>query len=165
MKYLVLGVVVLLSMNVWAQAPVADGILKANEYARTETKSGITVAASLSPDKTTLYLAVKANTRGWVAIGVGSQKMDKAFMVLAYAVDATQTITEETGRGVSHSVNQGRLLQTSFVAEAENFTTLELAMPASTYIKDGSLELIAAYGNQDSRTSMHRGRTSFKLSF
>ncbi len=154
-----------MAVNVWAQNPMADGVIGTNEYARTETKAGITVAASLSPDGTTLYLAVKAKTSGWVAIGAGSQKMDTTFMVLAYVVGTTQTITEETGKGKSHSVNIAKLLKAAFVAEAGEFTTLEIALPAYSLVKDKAVELIAAYGARDNRTSLHRGRTSFRLSF
>jgi hypothetical protein len=153
------------AVNVWAQNPVADGVLGTNEYARTETKAGITVAASLSPDGTTLYLAVKAKTSGWVAIGAGSQKMDSAFMTLAFVKDSTQSITEETGKGKSHSENATRVLESAFAAEAGEFTTLEIALPASGLVKDKAVELIAAYGARDNRTSLHRGRTSFRLSF
>jgi hypothetical protein len=155
----------MVAANVWAQTSVADGVLGANEYARTETKANITVAASLSSDGTTLYLAVKAKTSGWVAIGAGSQKMDNTFMALAYVAGTTQTITEETGKGKSHSVNAEKLLKVAFVAEAGEFTTLEIALPASGLVKDKSVELIAAYRARDNRTSLHRGRTSFKLSF
>jgi len=165
MKHLTIGLLLLMAASVWAQTPVANGILGANEYAKTETKSGITVAASLSPDGTTLYLAVRARTTGWVAIGTGSQRMDSAFMALAYVAGSTQTITEETGKGVSHSVNTGKLLTASFVAEADGFTTLEIALPAAGFVRDKTVELIAAYGNQDNRTSMHRARASFRLTF
>jgi hypothetical protein len=165
MKQLMIVLLVVMAASAWAQTPVADGILGVNEYARTETKAGITVAASLSPDGTTLYLAVKAKTAGWVAIGAGSQKMDTAFMALAYVAGTNQTITEETGKGKGHSVNTSKLLQTSFVAEAGDFTTLEIALPATGFVKDKVVELIAAFGAQDNRTSMHRARASFKLTF
>lgn len=165
MKYLAIGFFLLFGATVWAQVPVANGILGVDEYSRTETKSGITVAASLSPDGSTLYLAVRAKTTGWVAIGTGSQRMDSAFMVLAFVAGSTQTITEETGKGVGHSINTGKLLTASFVAEANDFTTLEVALPAAGFVKNKTVELIAAYGNQDNRTSMHRARTSFKLTF
>lgn len=165
MKYLTVGLFLLMSVIAWAQAPVVDGVLGANEYSRTETKSGLTVAASLSLDGTILHLAVKAKTAGWVSIGAGSQMMDKAFMVLAHVAGTTQTITEETGKGKGHSVNTAKLLKTAFVAEASDFTTLEIALPATGFIKEKAIELIAAFGAQDNRTSMHRARASFKLSF
>jgi hypothetical protein len=165
MKKLSILLFLAIAANAWAQTAVADGILGTNEYARTETKAGITVAASLSPDGATLHLAVKAKTAGWVAIGAGSQKMDKAFMVLAFVSGTTQTISEETGRGVGHSVNTGKLVTAAFVAEAGDFTTLELAVPAAGFVKDKTVELIAAFGAQDNRTSIHRARASFKLTF
>jgi hypothetical protein len=155
----------LVAVNVWAQIPVTDGVLGTNEYARTETKAGITVAASLSPDGTTLYLAVQAKTSGWVAIGAGSQKMDNAFMALAFVAGTTQTITEETGKGKGHSVNTQKLLKSAVVAEAGGSTTLEISLPVAGFVKDKAIELIAAYGAQDNRTSMHRARASFKLTF
>ena len=165
MKQLLIVLFLLIAAGVWAQTPTADGILGMSEYTRTETKAGITVAASLSTDGTTLYLAVKAKTSGWIAVGAGSQRMDNAFMALAYVVGTAQTITEETGKGKGHSVNTGKLLKTAFVAETGEFTTLELSLPAAGFVKDKAVELIAAFGAQDNRTSMHRARAGFKLVF
>ena len=154
-----------MAAGAWAQTPVIDGILGADEYTQTETKTGITVAANLSTDGTILYLAVQAKTTGWVAIGAGSQKMDTAFMALAYVVGITQTISEETGKGKGHSVNTGKLLTSAYVAEAGELTTLEIALPAAGFVKNKVVELIAAYGPRDNRTSIHRSRASFKLTF
>jgi hypothetical protein len=57
------------------------------------------------------------------------------------------------------------LLTAAFVAEANDFTTLEIALPVGGFVKDRVIELIAAFGTQDNRTSLHRARTSFKLTF
>ena len=48
----------------------------------------------LGQNGATLYLTVQARTSGWVALGVGSQKMDGAYMVLAYAAGNAPTINE-----------------------------------------------------------------------
>jgi hypothetical protein len=162
-RLLVVFVLLSMAMPVLAQQPAVDGVMAANEYSRSETKSGITVAARLSLDGTTLYLAVQARTAGWVALGAGAQVMDKAYMVLAYVTGSTQTISEETGRGKSHVVNAERILIAASVAEADGFTTLEIALPAAGFVKDKTVELIAAFGTQDNRTGLHRARASFKL--
>ncbi|HQO66488.1 MAG TPA: hypothetical protein PLI66_07105, partial [Spirochaetales bacterium] len=65
-------------------APSVDGIAAAGEYSTWFDRSEIRVGLSLSADGSTLYVAVDAPTAGWVAVGLGSLKMDGAYMVLAY---------------------------------------------------------------------------------
>jgi hypothetical protein len=149
----------------FAQAPLQDGVIKAGEYAFTETKNGITIAASLSSDGKTIYMAVSAATTGWIALGAGSAKMNGSYMILAYQDDkGVRFVSEETGVGYTHKPNAKNVAQ-AFVNEASGITTLEAQFPAEAMVKDGKLDSIAAFGTRDDRTSMHRGRAVYSISF
>jgi hypothetical protein len=47
MKQVIIALLLIMTASAWAQVPVVDGIPGTQEYARTETKAGITVAAGL----------------------------------------------------------------------------------------------------------------------
>ncbi len=140
----------------WA-APKTDGVLSAGEYRYEKTASGITLGVTLSPDGKTLFVAVRAPTAGWVAAGIGSLKMNGAFMVIAYDANGAPTVSEQTGKGHGHSPNATNKLAASAVRESDGVTTLELVVPAAGYTEGNAIKLIAAYGKADNLTSMHRG--------
>jgi hypothetical protein len=148
----------------FAQVPLQDGTIKAGEYAFTEVKNGITIAASLSSDGKTIYMAVSAATKGWIALGAGSAKMNGSYMILAYQDDKGERfVSEETGVGYTHKPNAKNVAK-AFVNEADGVTTLEAQFPAEAMVKDGKLDAIAAFGARDDRTSMHRGRAVYSIS-
>jgi hypothetical protein len=148
----------------FAQVPLQDGTIKAGEYAFTEVKNGITIAASLSSDGKTIYMAVSAATKGWIALGAGSAKMNGSYMILAYQDDkGVRFVSEETGVGHTHKPNAKNVAK-AFVNEADGVTTLEAQFPAEAMVKDGKLDAIAAFGARDDRTSMHRGRAVYSIS-
>lgn len=135
--------------------PTVDGIAAAGEYPTWFERSEIRVGLSLSADGSTLYALVDAPTAGWVAIGLGSLKMDGAFFVLAY-VDATGAfVSEETGYGRSHRPNADKRLKASAVREANGRTTLEIALPSAGLADGASLKALFAYGRKDDRVSRH----------
>ncbi len=140
-----------------AALPKADGMVSAGEYRFTKTASDITLGVTLSADGKTLYVSVQAPTTGWVAFGVGSLKMNGAFMVLAYDANGAPTISEQTGKGHSHSPNAASILTAGAVKETNGVTTLEAALPASSFVTGDTIKFIAASGRADNLTSMHRG--------
>jgi hypothetical protein len=111
--------------------------------------------AALSADSKTLYCALEAPTGGWVSVGLGSLKMDGAYMVLAYDDAGAATISEETGKGHSHRANATKKLIASSVREAAGKTTLEFAVPAAGFITGTGLKSLIAYGKKDNLTSLH----------
>lgn len=158
-KSLLLAFTLILIAGATAQS--LDGVITVGEYAFSETKNGISVYASLSADRSTIRVAVVAKTGGWVAIGLGSPKMDKSFMILGFMKDGVASFTEETGKGWSHSVNSTRIA-TVTVREEGGSTILEASIPAGTFIKAGELDIIAAYGAKDDRTSKHVAKAAYK---
>ncbi|TFG82920.1 MAG: hypothetical protein E4H20_06675, partial [Spirochaetales bacterium] len=134
--------------SVYAQTPIQDGTIQKGEYSITDTQSGITIAASLSKDGSTLYMAVSAATAGWVSFGVGSPRMNGSYMIFGFQKsDGVRVISEETGKGHSHSPNN-KSMATAFITEMNGVTTLEAAFPATGFIKAGILDVIAAMGKR-----------------
>jgi hypothetical protein len=135
--------------------PVADGQVQANEYSLRATYSGMVLSASLSQDGTTLYLALEAPTKGWVSIGLGSLRMDGAFMVLAYDAEGKTVISEQTGKGHGHKPNPSTLLTAGAVKENGASTVLEIAVGARKFISGNTIKLLISYGNKDDLTTKH----------
>lgn len=160
---------ILAAASAWGQAaasglPVLDGNMAQREYAVTQTVNGITVAGTLSADKSTLYIAVSAPTKGWVAIGLGALRMHGAFMIMAFDDAGKPSVFYELGSGHSHAPTTAAGIQTA-VREQAGVTTLEVIVPASAYVKSGALQLIAAFGTKDNIRTMHAGRMATTLTF
>lgn len=135
--------------------PVADGQVKANEYSFKASYSGMGLSASLSEDGNTLYMALDAPTKGWVSIGLGSLRMDGAFMVLAYDNGGKSVISEQTGKGHGHRPNSSTELTAGVVKEEGGSTVLEIAVGARKFISGKTIKLLVSYGNKDNFTSKH----------
>ena len=135
--------------------PAADGTVSPGEYSYTSTQKDMTLHLSLSADGKTLYAALEAPTAGWAAIGLGSRRMDGAFLVLGYDAAGTAAVREDTGVGHRHSANPNRILTAQGVRESGGKTTLEFALPAAPHAAGSSLKLILAYGRRDDFTSIH----------
>jgi len=170
MKKLLVLAVALLSASVYAQglapsalAPVADGMLGASEYSHSALYGDMTFAASLSADGKTLYAALSAPSTGWVAVGLGSLKMNGAFMVLGYDDNGKTVISEETGKGHGHKPNAVKVLSAGAVRESGGNTVLEFALPSAGYLNEATLKILVAYGRRDNLTSIHAKYRAFEL--
>lgn len=137
------------------KTPSADGTVSPGEYSYTSAQKDMTVHLSLSADGRTLHAALEAPTTGWTAIGLGSLKMDGAFMVLGYDAAGVPAVREDTGKGHRHTPNPTRILTAQAVRETAGKTTLEFALPAAPHAAGSSLKLILAYGRRDDFTSIH----------
>lgn len=136
-------------------APVADGQVGANEYSQRTTYSGMSLSMSLSRDGNTLYAALEAPTKGWVSIGLGSLRMDGAFMVLGYDASGNAVISEQTGKGHSHKPNSSHILTAGAVKETGGSTVLEIALGARKFVSGNTIKLLISYGNRDDLTTRH----------
>ncbi len=152
----------------WSQStvavPLVDGLTSDGEYATSQTKNDIAVGVKLSADKSTLYLSVSATASGWIAVGVGSLKMDGAFMVLGYVDAGKPFITYEQGSGHAHSTISPPKVSAA-ITESGGKTTLEVSMPISNYVVNNELQVISAIGSRDDAKSRHlkRAAYTFKL--
>jgi len=157
-------------LAVGSTSPSVDGIVKAGEYTYThDFDHQLTLYASRTAD--TLYFGVVAITDGWVAVGLGSQKMDGATIFMGFVdTDGKVSFKTETGKGHRH-VDAPAEISASVISYAmkreSGKTTLEVAIKASAFIKQGqsSLDVICAKGMDRSFTSYHsyRGATSLVL--
>lgn len=164
MKRFLLYAFLIAAASAWAQAPVLDGVISSGEYSFIETRNGINVGASLSPDKKTLYLYVSAQTSGWVSVGVGSGVMDGAYMVLGYVSEGKENVLYELGRGRSHSPSFSEGVMAK-VLEASGVTTMEVSMPVGSSLKGGQIQLILAIGSNDNPKMRHSARASTTVRF
>jgi hypothetical protein len=145
--------------------PAADGLIGAGEYSWHGTLKDMKLSLSLSANSSTLYVALEAPTTGWVAVGLGSLRMNGAFMVLAYVNKGAAVISEQTGAGIGHRENKTKALLTSAARELNGSTVLEYSLPAAAYSSWPSLRLVVAYGRSDNFTSMHAKNGAGEVAF
>ena len=138
-----------------AVSPQADGAVGAAEYPWHAAIEDLQLWLALSADSSTLHVALRAPTTGWVAVGLGTLGMNGAFLVLGYDDKGKQVVSEQTGVPFGHRENKNSVLLKSAVAEKDGATTLEFSLPAAGYLSSGSLKLIMSYGKQDNITLKH----------
>jgi hypothetical protein len=150
------------SLSPSASLPKPDGSIGAGEYQFTTEVSGMSLGATLGTDGK-LYLAVRAATTGWVALGVGGRKMDGSRLFLAFDTGAKQEFDEQIGLGHSHADGTNKVVESWAVKYADGATTLELVLPAQAAVSDGLLELLYAYSDTTSYAAHHKARGSMAL--
>jgi len=156
------------TLRVSSGKPAVDGTVTPNEYSYSHTFDQLTLYASRT--STTLYLAVVANTSGWVGIGVGSQRMDGADIFMGFVKDGKVNFKAQVGKGHRHGdapADVADTVESHALKTTGGKTTIEVALKSAAYIKKGqqSLDLIFAMGDQESYTQYHtyRGGTSLTL--
>ena len=145
--------------------PFVDGSLGANEYPIIQQLRDMRLGYALSKDSQTLIFALEAPTTGWVSVGLGSNRMNGAHMIIGFDAISNQVISEETGRGHSHKPSSTNILTKSMIKEDKGKTTLEFSVPASLYTSGRNLRLIVAYGSQDNLSSKHSRHDSHTITF
>jgi hypothetical protein len=148
--------------------PSVDGVIQTGEYSYSQDfDQQMTLYASRT--SMTLYLGVVANTSGWVAVGLGT-RMDGADIFIGYIKDGKVYFKPQVGSGHSHhdaSASVDSSLVSYALGQRGGKTTLEIALKAGAYIKDGQskLDLIFAMGDQPSFSQYHsyRNLTSLTL--
>ncbi|HEY9054594.1 MAG TPA: DOMON domain-containing protein [Rectinemataceae bacterium] len=145
-------------------APKADGIIGASEYGQLSERQGMKIGVRLSADGKTLSVAVQAPTAGWVAAGLGSLRMNGAFMVLGYSKEGSGYVSEERGSVVGHKPSADKRLESWAVSETGGFTVLEFSIPAAGFLKGDAVDMIFAYGAKDDFVSKHSRYASASVS-
>ncbi len=155
------------SLAVSSAKPVIDGVVKPGEYSFSQQFDALTLYASRTAD--TLSLAVVGSTKGWVAVGLGSLKMEGATIFMGFVgEDGKVQFKPQAGTGHRH-INAAKSVDATIVSyqvkEAGGKTTLEIALKAADYIKSGqsALDLIFAVGEDKSFTPYHTSRGSLSL--
>lgn len=150
-----------LAAAAWAQ-PVLDGKITDGEYSVVQAKDGFTLAARLSADGSTLHVAVSTATEGWIAVGIGTMRMNGSFMIMGLVSEGKPSISFELGKGYSHAPTPAPGAS-AVVVESGGMTILEVVLPAKDYVRDGKLETIAAAGTRDDFRTKHARRTALEL--
>ncbi|MDD3929982.1 MAG: DOMON domain-containing protein [Sphaerochaeta sp.] len=145
--------------------PVIDGSFGATEYPQVVQLKDMRLGYALSRNGQSLHFILEAPATGWVSVGLGSNRMHGAHMIIGYDALSSQVISEETGRGHGHSPSSTKLLIQSTIKESGGKTTLEFSLPASTYSSGKELPLIVAYGTQDNLRSKHKRYDSHTIAF
>jgi hypothetical protein len=144
--------------------PTLDGVVEAAEYPVVMETGKETISLSRTAD--TLYVAVSANTTGWVAVGFGSLKMDGALMLIGFVgTDGKAQLKLQKGSGHSHGDVESDALVQFVMKEQGGKTVLEAALKASSIFgKDAkTLPTIWAFGGGDNFTSFMQARGSFTV--
>jgi len=144
-----------LSVPVTDDIPRIDGVITTGEYAVSATEGGITLYASRTDDGM-LYLAVSADTEGWVALGLGSNRMDGAHLVMGYRDGAESVIEEHSVSGHFHRRSGDTYVVDAATDEGNGTTGLEFSLPKDAFTSAGRIQLILAYGRRDNFVSKHR---------
>ncbi len=150
------------TLTVSSSIPVVDGSLGPDEYQFNTTISGMTLGATLGTDGM-VYLAIQADTAGWVALGVGGLKMNGARLFLAYDTGSKKVFSEQLGSGHFHGDVKDPVTSKWAVVHADGKTTLELALPSSAAIANGKLELLFSYSDTTSFTAYHKARGALSI--
>lgn len=147
------------SLAVTKTKPVIDGVVNTGEYSYSKSFSDLVLYINLTADA--LSVAVVGNTTGWVAFGLGSQKMDGATIFMGFVQkDGTVQFKPQMGRGHRHSDTTADVTTTVVkyaMKEAGGKTTLEAELKPTSYMPVGKdvLDMIYAMGTEDSFTPMH----------
>lgn len=140
-----------------------DGVAAAGEYSLTVDLAKARLSLLWTED--TLSLAVTAETKGWVAVGLGSRRMDKAIIFIGYATGDQGQLKIQKGAGHSHGDLDVNAMSSYAVAEKGKDTTMEVELKASSFIAADQtvFDLIVAFGGSDSFSGFHRDRTSLSV--
>jgi hypothetical protein len=140
-----------------------DGTIAAGEYSLTVDLAKAKLALLWIED--TLAIGVTAETKGWVAVGLGSRRMDKAVIFIGYATGDQTQLKIQRGAGHSHRDVDSKAMTSYAIAEKGKDTTMEIALKASSFIAPDQsvLDLIVAYGGSDSFSGFHRYRTPLSI--
>jgi len=141
-----------------------NGVIGASEYPVTTEAVKIKVWLSRTAD--TVYIAISADTTGWVAVGFGSLKMNGALILIGFVgSDGKAQLKLQKGSGHTHGdVESDALIQFAMKEEGGK-TVLEAALKAASIIgKDAKeLPMIVAFGGADSFVSPHSGRSPLSV--
>jgi len=143
-------------------APKIDGSVSAGEYEYSTTVNGIKVSAILG-DEGNLYLAVEARTSGWVALGTGSLAMKGSRLYMAAMRDGKPVFSEFMAAGHGTAPVKDTVASSWAVGSSGGSTTLELAVPSSAALSDGSLKIIFSYSTSPDFRIKHRSRGSLSI--
>jgi hypothetical protein len=150
-------------LSVTATAPRVDGIISPQEYSlQIDVRRG---TLHLNRTEALLSVALRMELDGWVAVGFGSQRMDKAAIYIGYVDSGQEVFAKQIGRGHGHSDADVPEPQAARLSENDGATILELSFPASAFIASGAgtLSLIVAGGSGDNLRVYHAAKEGLEI--
>jgi hypothetical protein len=90
--------------------------------------------------------------------------MNDSRLFLAFDSGQKPVFSEQKGVGHSHVDVKDSIVSKWAVMQADGTTTLELALPSSAVVKDGTLGLLYAYSDTTAFTARHKARGSMSIS-
>jgi hypothetical protein len=137
--------------------------MKEGEYRFLQTFGDMRLGLFVSTDGKMLHVAIEAPTTGWVAIGLGSQVMNGAYIVLGASSNGKSIVTEQQGFGHGHSDQAARLVSASAVSEIGGKTVMEFSIPAAKFVSGPTLQCALSYGATDNFTERHMKHVSGEI--
>ena len=140
-----------------------DGVISQDEYGLSIEMRRATLY--LNRTEEVLSVAVQSELDGWVAVGLGSQRMDEASIYIGYVQSGQGVFASQIGRGHGHSDSRVAQPIAFELKEDRSGTVLELSFPAGAFLSAGSnrLALIVACGKRDDLSSYHSMRRGIEI--
>ncbi len=145
-------------------APAVDGVINAGEYSFQRDLGKMQLSLNRTAD--TLYIGVTGDTTGWIAIGLGSQKMNGSTIFMGFLADGKAQFKPQMGKGHAHGdIDASAAIVSYAMKQADGKTTLEVALKAAAFIKDGqpNLDLIYAIGPAPNFAVYHTFRGAMRV--
>ncbi len=160
---------VFLGSYVFAQSLVkVDGVIGDGEY---EFKYDVdkNYVIYLSYDDSKVYVGLKGNVSGWMAVGFGSPIMNNAIMFISYLDKDSGKLVVNQFIGVGHSVKPISNEVISYFGSIDGSTrVLEFVIPrklGNVELKGRNFYSIWAYAKNDSLRTHHSRKGNFKINF
>ncbi len=140
-----------------------DGVIADKEYSLVTEAAGMKLCLTWTSDA--LYVGLSAPTEGWVAVGLGSEKMDGAIMYIGYVSGNETQLKVQKGSGHRHADLETNTPAQYVMKESDGQTVLELALKPAGLIARGqkSLDVLVAMGGTDSFASFHKARAGIPV--
>lgn len=141
--------------------PAVDGKVSAGEYGGSQTLGEGALTLNWAPDgHGGVFLALSAPTKGWLAVGLGSQRMSGAYVYIGFVGAGGQAVfSEQTAKGHTHKDSGKKTADQSAVARTGANTVLEFHVPAGQLPFAGkAVPFIVASSGSPDLTSFHDGQ-------
>jgi hypothetical protein len=144
---------------------VLDGVVKPDEYSYAASFDRGRLDLFLHWNEDILSVALVGDTKGWVAVGFNSLRMDDALIFFGFVDGDEENFRVDLGRGHQHSEVDDTDIPGYSLTENDGVTVMEIELPAGDFIASGAAELetILAHGAKDSYRAIHRFRTSHSV--
>lgn len=145
------------------EIPKIDGSIAKGEYSLEVDFPKIKVYLTRS-DKA-LYFGIIGDATGWVAIGLGSTRMNNAKIIMGYVKDAKAVVQEFNGIGHKHDEIDGKILKNSSLSETDGKTVFEGEVnPEMILTKDqDKLDFIVAISDADNFLGFHKAKAGYSV--